>query len=694
MATDHLQVPDIQASQNNKEVTANTAHNLLDRAMNQIIQKAITVDAPFTTTETRENIVIELTGTDGNPHFLDMPDTNERFMTVVNNTDDVMTIRNSVGGGTGQPVLAVGQATIFHYDGTDFIDYFAIATAAKGNVIAATTAALTLATDVEATDVLDGVTLVAGDRIFVKDQALGQENGIYIVRTAAAPVRALDFDSALDMEESPVLIPVLEGTANAGTLWMHTTTGTIVVDTTPLTFAQLGANQAFLALTDTPANYTDQSGKHVAVNAAENALEFVGASTKIPVRLATTASLTLASDLEGGTDNLDGVALVVGDRVLVKDQGSAENGLYIITSGVPDRADDYDDDTDPIFGGMVAVVEGTVNANTVWQLTTAGPYTIGGTTLVFVQIDFIELFTALTDVPSSFTNFGGQQVTVAAGEATLEFTAQHAKIPVRAASTVAATLASDFADTDTMDGISLSTGDRILIKDQSAGAENGIYVVTAGAPDRAIDMDDNADVILGETIPVLLGDTNARSVWMHTAGTDIGVDTLVFVRVGADQKDIYIHADQMIDDAGTPTLATVNLTAGQPLIRAWDFDQTTPESVQFAIPMPREWDLGTIDVELYWSHTGGAAFVVRWGIAAVSVANDGAIDVAFGTQITVDDTGGTTDDQYIAVAATITVGGTLAEGDMVYFEVERVAGSDTLDVDARLQGVRIIYNEA
>ena len=37
-------------------------------------------------------------------------------------------------------------------------------------------------------------------------------------------------------------------------------------------------------------------------------------------------------------------------------------------------------------------------------------------------------------------------------------------------------------------------------------------------------------MILGETIPVLLGDVNARSVWMHTAGTDIGTDTLTFLK--------------------------------------------------------------------------------------------------------------------------------------------------------------------
>ena len=123
MATDHLAIPDILANQNGKEVTANAAHNLLDRPMNANVTKAITGDTSFTTTESRENFLIELTGTPGAPHNIDMPDTNKRTMAVFNNTDDVMTIRNSASGGSGQPVLSIGVTVLFHYDGTDFIEF-------------------------------------------------------------------------------------------------------------------------------------------------------------------------------------------------------------------------------------------------------------------------------------------------------------------------------------------------------------------------------------------------------------------------------------------------------------------------------------------------------------------------------------------------------------------------------------------
>ena len=74
------------------------------------------------------------------------------------------------------------------------------------------------------------------------------------------------------------------------------------------------------------------------------------------------------------------------------------------------------------------------------------------------------------------------------------------KQSVRAASTTAGTLASSFANGSVVDGVTLATGDRILIKNQSTGSENGIYTVNAtGAPTRATDADASADVTAGLT---------------------------------------------------------------------------------------------------------------------------------------------------------------------------------------------------
>jgi hypothetical protein len=85
------------------------------------------------------------------------------------------------------------------------------------------------------------------------------------------------------------------------------------------------------------------------------------------------------------------------------------------------------------------------------------------------------------------------------------------KDPVRAASTANGTLATAFANGSVIDGVTLATGDRILIRAQTNGAENGIYVVNAtGAPTRAADAD-------------VAGELNKATV-MITSGTSLQGD--------------------------------------------------------------------------------------------------------------------------------------------------------------------------
>jgi phage-related tail fiber protein len=105
------------------------------------------------------------------------------------------------------------------------------------------------------------------------------------------------------------------------------------------------------------------------------------------------------------------------------------------------------------------------------------------------------------------------------------------KDEVRAATTANGTLASAFENGDTIDGVVLATGDRILIKDQTSGSENGIYVVAAsGAPTRATDADTGAEM-LGAIVPVMEGTVNADKVFKCTNNATITINTtaLVFI---------------------------------------------------------------------------------------------------------------------------------------------------------------------
>ena len=101
--------------------------------------------------------------------------------------------------------------------------------------------------------------------------------------------------------------------------------------------------------------------------------------SKQSVRAATTANITLS-----GVQTIDGVALTVGDRVLVKDQtAAAQNGIYLVAAQSWTRATDADNGTKLSSGARVAVEEGAVNAGKVWYLSTTGSISIGTAALLF-----------------------------------------------------------------------------------------------------------------------------------------------------------------------------------------------------------------------------------------------------------------------------------------------------------------------
>ena len=107
------------------------------------------------------------------------------------------------------------------------------------------------------------------------------------------------------------------------------------------------------------------------------------------------------------------------------------------------------------------------------------------------------------------------------------------KQSVRVATTANGTLSSAFANGQTVDGITLATNDRILIKDQSTGSENGIYTVNAsGAPTRATDFDADSEVTGGTFFFVEEGTVNADNGFVMTndGSVTVGTTALVFTQ--------------------------------------------------------------------------------------------------------------------------------------------------------------------
>jgi hypothetical protein len=111
-----------------------------------------------------------------------------------------------------------------------------------------------------------------------------------------------------------------------------------------------------------------------------------GLDLKASVRAATVnANVDLAT---GGALTIDGVALVIGDRVLVKNQTDAtENGIYVVAAGEWLRATDADGtpDSEVTSGMFTFIEEGVVNGDNGWTLVTNDPIVLGTTALQFTQ---------------------------------------------------------------------------------------------------------------------------------------------------------------------------------------------------------------------------------------------------------------------------------------------------------------------
>jgi hypothetical protein len=107
------------------------------------------------------------------------------------------------------------------------------------------------------------------------------------------------------------------------------------------------------------------------------------------------------------------------------------------------------------------------------------------------------------------------------------------KQSVRAATIAAVLLASGLENGDAIDGVTLATGDRVLVKNQGTSSENGIYVVQAsGAAVRATDFDGTGEVSGGAFTFVEEGTVNADSGWVVTSNgaITVGTDAIAWVQ--------------------------------------------------------------------------------------------------------------------------------------------------------------------
>lgn len=166
------------------------------------------------------------------------------------------------------------------------------------------------------------------------------------------------------------------GTQNANTISnLATTVKAYRLDEFAVPTSDVSMNSHKITNVATPTNPTDAANKAYVDSRA------AGLDPKDSVRVATTANITLS-----GTQTIDGVALQVGDRVLVKDQTTAsDNGIYVVASGAWTRSPDADTSEKVTAGMFTFIEEGDTHAGSGWVLTTTGDIVVGVTALSFTR---------------------------------------------------------------------------------------------------------------------------------------------------------------------------------------------------------------------------------------------------------------------------------------------------------------------
>ncbi len=180
----------------------------------------------------------------------------------------------------------------------------------------------------------------------------------------------------------------------------------------------------------------------------------------------------------------------------------------------------------------------------------------------------------------------------------------------------------------------------------------------------------------------------------HAPGDVTGLPAALAVTRGLGRRTLWVPATAMNAPAtGGAAAGLLETPAHGVVLRTLDFGPDAENTAQALVALPKAWDGGVLIAQPLWT-AGGGGGDVRWSVTGAALGDGHGLDPAAGAAVTVTDTLVATDALHAAPESPpLTLAGTPAPGGLALLVVTRAAsdGADTLDADARLLGVRVLY---
>ena len=349
--------------------------------------------------------------------------------------------------------------------------------------------------------------------------------------------------------------------------------------------------------------------------------------------------------------------------------------------------------------GTVPVPQATETRDVYTATSNQTTFTTGGYTPNFVSVYLNGVHLARAD----YTATNGSDVVLAVGAAADD------TVEIVSFNTFEVSAQTFTGDVTASGGTFLPTGDTAAGDDAAVGyaAADGLVLTGQGSTsDVTIKNDADATVMsiaTGTTGATFAGDVivpDGDLILGSTAVTSTAAELNQLdgvVAKTAGKETIWVPAVAMYpsENAGSPDPATIQITddANRPVIKAIAFDKDSDEYAQFSIAFPKSWNEGTITFQPHFSanstNTGTALFMLK----GVSHADSGVISTDFGTaQGTAKAHSGTAYDLDIGnESSAITIAGSPAANEQVFFAIFRDVSGDNLSADALLLGIRIFF---